>query len=464
MKKLNKKSIIIISVAAAFTAALVILFFVRRNTGVNLSKKLNTVYDYAAFDKAVSEAGYERKNIIYPLPYSYSNGDLKINAESAILISADTGDILYEKNADQLIPPASMTKLFLMYTVFKQIENGRASLDDVVPIPESCWASKMPAGSSLMFLGKDHIVTLRELMSGLAVCSGNDASHAIALYLFGDIDSFIEEVNLCINNLGLENTTIVEPSGYSEKNTTTARDMAKFARCYIREFPESLSLFHSLKRIIYPRQENLPKTYHKRDPQRFYTKIPDEIWTPMNQSNTNKLLKVLPGCDGLKTGHIDESGYNLALTCRRNGERYISVTMKGPGKTLKEGDAFRCADGETLQEYAFDNFKKLDAVDSQFYVPLLGAKENSVKLVSPFDVKTVVPVYLYDSLKVKVEKPSCLYGDIECAKQYGKITIVTDEDFVILEAPLIAVEDIKKNNVFLRAVDFLVYKTIKKAE
>ena len=117
-----------------------------------------------------------------------------------------------------------------MYTVFKKIDEGKASLDDVVPIDERSWASKMPPSSSLMFLGKGQVVTLRELLLGLAVCSGNDASHAVAFYLFDDMDSFLNEVNSTIKKAGLEKTRIVEPSGYSEFNVTTAREMAAFSR------------------------------------------------------------------------------------------------------------------------------------------------------------------------------------------------------------------------------------------
>ena len=205
-----------------------------------------------------------------------------------------------------------MTKIFLMYTVFQKIKDGKISLDDVVPLPEECWASRMPPRSSLMFLGKGQTVTLKELLTGIAVCSGNDASHAVAYYLFGDTGKFISEVNRQIQLLGLTKTRIEEPSGYSEQNVTTAREMAAFARVYVSKYPESLELFHSVKKFTYPSQKNLPPNQKKRQPQDFSKGILDEIWTPVTQENTNKLLKTLEGCDGLKTGYIDESGYNLS--------------------------------------------------------------------------------------------------------------------------------------------------------
>ena len=238
--------------------------------------------------QVIADKNFERNQTIHNLPYDIKQADLEIFAESAILINCDTGDILYEKNADEEIPPASMTKLFLMYTVFQKVSEGKASLDDIVPLPPECWASHMPPHSSLMFLGKNQTVTLRELLTGLAVCSGNDASHAIAYYLFGGIDSFLEEVNQQIKLCGLEKTRIVEPSGYNENNVTTAREMAKFARIYISRYPESLKQFHSVKKFAYPSILNIAPEDRNKPSQIFKGSFPDSIWTTIEQENKNK--------------------------------------------------------------------------------------------------------------------------------------------------------------------------------
>ncbi|MGN0739944.1 MAG: D-alanyl-D-alanine carboxypeptidase family protein [Treponema sp.] len=449
-------------------------FFARRNSvlksGYDDIPELSFT-EKLIFESKIKEAGYERNDIIHPLPYKTISAELDIKAESAILINSDTGDILYEKNADELIPPASMTKIFLMYTVFQKISEGKVSLDDFVPLTEECWASRMPARSSLMFLGKGQTVTLRELLTGIAVCSGNDASHAVAYYLFGDTEKFISEVNRQIQLLGLTKTRIAEPSGYSEKNVTTAREMAAFARVYVSKFPESLELFHSVKKFTYPAQKNLPPEQRKRPPQDFSSGIPDEIWTPVMQENTNKLLKSLEGCDGLKTGYIDESGYNLSLTCLRNGVRCISVTMKGPGKNLLEGNEYRIADGTLLQEFGFNGFceiPELNEIKDLYYVSVLGCKEDCAGLVPAFPVKTVVPkIYdengnnLFGKIEVEYEIPKALYGKISCGNVYGKITVKSG-NFVIEEIPLAAQKDIEESSGLKKMFDRLVYHSVKK--
>ena len=117
-----------------------------------------------------------RTKIVTPLPYKTIPADLFINAESAIIIDKDTGNILFEKNADMLIPPASMTKLVEMYVVFEAVANGEVSLDDTVPLPKESWAVNLPSDASIMFLAQGQSVTLRELLLGLAIASGNDAS------------------------------------------------------------------------------------------------------------------------------------------------------------------------------------------------------------------------------------------------------------------------------------------------
>lgn len=460
--------------AVLLTAFFAVCFFIRRNSV--LKSVCNVIPDLSfteklIFESKIREAGYERNNIIHPLPYKTIPAELDIKAESAILINSDTGDILYEKNADELIPPASMTKIFLMYTVFQKIKDGKVSLDDVVPLPEECWASRMPPRSSLMFLGKGQTVTLKELLTGIAVCSGNDASHAVAYYLFGDTGKFISEVNRQIQLLGLTKTRIAEPSGYSEKNVTTAREMAAFARVYVSKYPESLELFHSVKKITYPSQKNLPPNQKKRQPQDFSKGIPDEIWTPVTQENTNKLLKTLEGCDGLKTGYIDESGYNLSLTCLRNGMRCISVTMKGPGKNLYEGNEYRISDGTLLQEFGFNCFleiPELDEIKDFYAVSLLGCKEDCAALVPAFPVKTVIPK-IYDEIgndlsckiEVEYEIPKALYGKISCGSVYGKITVKRG-NFVIEEIPLAAQKDIEESSGLKKMFDRLVYYSIKK--
>lgn len=408
----------------------------------------------------------EHNKIIQKLPYTISSQKIDILAESAILIDMANGNILYEKNADRIIPPASMTKLFAMYVVEEEIRAGNLSYDDIIYLPPECWACNMPPHSSLMFLGKEQIVTVEELLLGLSICSGNDAAYALAYAICGNMDDFVVKMNQIAVSLGLENTRFVESSGYSELNTTTAREMASFARVYIKNHPESLKKFHSVKSFTYPKEKNLaPKDILQA--QDFSQGIPEKITMSITQKNTNPLLDNLLGCDGLKTGYIDESGYNLSLTAQRDSRRFLSVTMKGPGNNTKEGQNGRIHDGTNLMEYAFKNFSDLYVADKikPIFVKVFGSKEKSLNLVPAFDVEyETIPFILGESLqenidnvKVEIEIPDYLFGNITMGTKYGEIRFVLD-DYILDTIPLVADRNIEHSNMIIRLADSIYCK------
>lgn len=290
-----------------------------------------------------------------------------LHARSAILVDAATGAVLFRKNADERIPPASMTKLVAMYTAIRAAANGEITFDDVVDLPPESWAINIPAGSSLMFLAQGQRVTVRELLSGMAIVSGNDAAIALACHVSGSVDAFVARMNAEMERLGLEKTRFVEPSGLSENNLTTAGEFVSFAETYIREYPEALKAFHSRPSLAYPQSWNIPERSRE---------------TPVFQSATNRLLGQLEGCDGLKTGFINESGYNLALTAERNGTRFLSVTMGGPGRGSAEGNRLRSEDGTALIEWAFSNYEtvKPDRIVPR-PVAVFGGKTRAVRAI-----------------------------------------------------------------------------------
>ncbi len=400
----------------------------------------------------------ERKAVLRPLPYQAIKADFDLNAGSAILLDANTGYIIYEKNADQTIPPASMTKLFLIECVMEKISRGEARLDQTIPLGPEAWASNAPPRSSLMFLGKGQIVTLEELLTGLSVASGNDAAAAIASALFGTMDDFLKDANDLVKAMGLEKTVIVEPSGYSEKNLTTPREMATFCRLYIKQFPEALEKFHSIKTFTYPKEKNLPPEQRNRAPQDFSRGIPDEIWTAFEFENTNKLVDVLPGCDGIKTGYIDESGYNLALTTKRGNERFISVTMRGSGKNRAEGDANRFIDGTKLQEWAHKNFSHYEASafsGTEFTLPLYGSQKMFARLMAKENRGLCVPKKA--KISVVTNTPKYLFGKIEFGKQYGSLDIY-DGEKLLQKIPLVAAEDSAAANQFVQRSDEIILR------
>lgn len=399
----------------------------------------------------------KRTSILKELPYSVGKAKLDVWAGSAILIDASNGCVLYEKNADEPIPPASIAKLFVMYIAFKDVADGKISLDDVVTLPERSWAINMPSDASLMFLGQGQIVTLRELLKGLAVASGNDAAIAVADYISGSTKAFVERMNEECAALGLSHTHFVEPSGYDEHNMTTARELAAFCCQYIRRFPQSVEEFHSAPSIKYPLEKNLPSWQKsKGDSAAIY------------QKNTNPLLGTMEGCDGIKTGFIYESRYNLALTAKRNGVRYISITMKGTGVGSKQGNAGRVHDGTEMMEWAFSSFADFNPNESlpQAYpVAAIGSKNKNgkfVNLVPAWNNTVTVPHIsgtsaLSDAKNVKatVNIPRYIYGGVESGKQYGQIQYTLDGN-VLETVPLVADRTYEKAGIFGRVLGALV--------
>ena len=254
-----------------------------------------------------------------------------ISARSAVVMDAASGSLLFEKNPDQSIPPASLTKLVAMYTVMQAVERGEINLTDTIMPPAESWAVNIPPGSSLMFLGNNQRVTVEELMRGMAVVSGNDAAVALAIHTAGSVETFVRQMNEAVAALGLQNTHFEDANGLSEYNRTTARDFARFCAVYVRKYPDHLAQFHSLRELSYPQPHNMLKAQ-----------------TIIRQSATNTLLGKLDGCDGIKTGFIYESGFNIALTAQRNGVRFIAVILGGVGKNMAEGKALREENGTLL--------------------------------------------------------------------------------------------------------------------
>lgn len=402
----------------------------------------------------------QEDDILKPLPYKFNFPQLEIGAESAILINMDNGNIIYEKNADQVIPPASMTKLFAMYVVEEQVKKGLLSYDQIIPLPEESWACNMPPHSSLMFLGKDQVVTLEELLLGLCICSGNDAAYALAYTVCGNMEDFVALMNEEAKKIGLINTSFVESSGYSELNTTTAREMATFCRYYLTNHPESLKRFHSVPSFTYPKEKNIaPGDFLQA--QDFTKGFPEKITMSITQKNTNPLLGKMEGCDGLKTGYIEESGYNLSLTAQRNGTRFLSVTMKGPGNSTWEGQQGRIKDGTALMDYAFYSFATYKSEKIKPYKIKTFASENyAINLVPAYFEDSICMPYItgssmkenLEAVKVDVVIPEYIFGNIQCGTEYGKIIISLD-NYLIKEIPLIADRTSPEKNIFVKFAD-----------
>ncbi|MDX9800240.1 MAG: D-alanyl-D-alanine carboxypeptidase family protein [Spirochaetia bacterium] len=367
----------------------------------------------------------------------------QINCRSAVLYDVVSGTLLYEKNSDEIIPPASMTKLMSLHLLFNAVDAGKLSLDTLIPVSRAASFKSSPPGSSLMFLEEGQKVTLLEIMKGLAVSSGNDAGVAAAEAVSGSLAEFIRLMNSEAKKLGLEKTYFADSSGYSSKNQTTARDFARFCMIYLEKHPNALSLLHSLPDFTYPKRDNIPpggkSTYG------FIT-----------QKNNNILLGSLEGVDGLKTGYIDESGYNIALTAERNGRRLLAVTMGGE----KENGIFnRAIDGAVLLSYGFYYFKTFypllpDMPPRKVFKGKSGraAVTASVPAVTlPRDSSGSA-----ENLNWRITWEGPLAAPFDKGRKAGEITLLDSVGSVIFTRPITTVSGVEKGSWIKQAFDSIL--------
>lgn len=385
-----------------------------------------------------------------------------IAARAAVVMDAVSGALLFEKNPDQSIPPASLTKLVAIYTAMQAVERGDIHLSDIISPPQESWAVNMPPGSSLMFLGKNQRVSVEELILGMSVVSGNDAAIALAIHTAGSVAAFVQQMNETVAALGLQNTHFEEPSGLSEYNRTTARDFARFAAAYVRKYPEHLAQFHSVRELSYPQPHNALT------PQR-----------AIRQSATNTLLDHLEGCDGIKTGFIYESGFNIALTAQRNGARFIAVILGGAGRNSREGKAIRETNGKALMEWAFANFSTVYAQHFPLHVPaipVLGAKQaadktafiplladaagNNAAFTVPLREKNGLQ-QKHDDIYSRILLPTVFYAPIAAGQKIGRVQFVRQtggDDQILAEFPLITDRAVEQDSMLRLKYDSLAFK------
>lgn len=269
--------------------------------------------------------------------------DLVPEAPSAVLLDQGSGRILYQKHPDLSIPPASLTKLMTLHLAWKALGEGRVHASDLVPVTAQTTGHNVPPGSSLMFLEPGQRVTFRELMLGLAVDSGNDAGMTLAQFLAGSQEAFVGQMNAEAQALGLTGTVFFDSFGYDARNRTTAGDFARFCRLYLATHPQSVQVLHNVRELAFPLAEN---------------RAPGDEHPPRTivQPNRNTLLGAYPGADGLKTGYIEESGYNLAATALRGDQRLVAVLLGIQGRNANEGTRIRTAAATRLLDFGFRTY------------------------------------------------------------------------------------------------------------
>ena len=364
-----------------------------------------------------------------------------INAESAILIDAATGTVLFEKNADTPIPPASMTKLMTIHTALEFINDGRADANALVPVSAAADFRNLPPRSSLMFIEQGQRVTLIELLQGLALPSGNDAGIAVAEYLAGSVENFVALMNEQAEKLGMLQTRFYDSSGLSEKNVTTAREFADFCRIYIENNSRYNELLHLPQSFTYPKDKNLAASGKS-------------VHGPITQKNHNLLIGRMASVGGLKTGYIDESGYNFAATAVQGSRRLILVTMGGPGSSSSDGSLKRAIDAAVLLSYGFYAWiEYLPQVPIDERIEIYGGAADSLGLVYSPAADILIQTAMLDELEFiphlhEIKLP------LSEGSLIGRWQLVLNG--TELQSGIItAAEEVKKGNIFRRIFDRL---------
>ncbi|TFG80140.1 MAG: D-alanyl-D-alanine carboxypeptidase [Spirochaetales bacterium] len=362
----------------------------------------------------------------------------RIDARAIVVMDYANGDILYALDPDETIPPASLTKLMTLHVALKAVESGRVSLSDIITIRREEASPHLPYGSSLMYLQEGMHVPFEDLLRGMAVISGNDAAFTVARVLGGSNEGFARLMNDEARALGLGASHFVEPSGLSEENLTTAREMAILARNYLRKHPGALAAYNSRLSMEFPRADVMPDGVP-----------PPDIKILLR--NRNGLLFTYEGCDGLKTGYIDESGFNLVATAERDGTRFIVITMGGT-----YGPASRERGGAMLLDWAFSTWKTVrPAIPSLPEVRVWGGARQRVALNTSEDVSFTVPAVYAGYVSVRLEVDPEASAPVAKGDRMGRL-VFTAGDRILRRIDLVASDDAPLGNFLVRIKDAIV--------
>ena len=348
------------------------------------------------------------------IPIVKAEDSLNLSSESAILMDAESSKILYEKNIDEKLPMASMTKIMSMLLIMENIENGSLKYEDKVLISEN--ASGM--GGSQVFLQAGEEYTVDDLLKCIAVSSANDAVVAMAEKISGSVDTFVTLMNEKAKSLGLENTNFANPHGLDNENHySTAYDMAIMAKELLKH-------------------EDILK----------YTSIYEDYLTKPDGSqvwlvNTNRLVRFYDGVDGLKTGYTTEAGYCLTATAKKNDLRLISVVMKSPSAEERSSDT------STLLTYGFNSFKSNVIYRKDKSLGKIKIEKGKLKEVDVYlkeDATEILSVTEKPSdytFNIKIDK---IIAPVKAGTIVGTTEIIDNEGNIIKEADIIVKIDVEK--------------------
>lgn len=342
----------------------------------------------------------------------------RINASSYLVMDYHSGRLVVNENADKRVEPASLTKIMTVYIAAKELAAGNIHLDDKVHVSEKAWRMT----GSRMFIEVNKQVTVEELLHGIIIQSGNDASVALAEYIAGDEDVFAQLMNQQAKLLGMINTNFVNSTGLPHaEHYTTANDLALLARSLIREYPEIYAM-HSLKEFIY---------------------------NGIKQTNRNSMLWRDESVDGIKTGHTESAGYCLVASATRGGMRLISVVMG------TEGDNARINMTQALLSYAFRFFEthKLYTANQVIQTGRIwkGDRE-SVDLGVNQDLYITIPKGTYKQLDASIELEPIIIAPVSVGEVKGTLKVKLEKQELVNQ-PLITLQSVGSGSVLGRFKD-----------
>lgn len=354
-----------------------------------------------------------------------SAGALETKAKQAIIIDMSTGDVLFSKDPDKAVPPASMSKLMTIYMVLERLKQGGLKLTDKFKVSVKAWRK----GGSKMFVRVNTMVSVEDLLRGIVIQSGNDACIVVAEGLAGSEEAFAEEMTARARQLGMENSTFKNATGWpAAGHEMSVRDIALLTRKIITEFPDYYRYF-----------KEKSFTYNK-----------------IRQPNRNPLLYNNFGADGLKTGHTEAAGYGLAASMERDGRRVVmvlhglpSIRKRSSESMLLMGWAFR-----EFKVYSF--FKKGQTVaDADVW---LGA-EDKVPLAIDRDLNVTLPRKARRKLKAKIVYTGPIPAPIKQGTAVAKL-VISAPGVVTREYPLVAAKDVERLGPFGRlgvAIQYMIW-------
>lgn len=347
-----------------------------------------------------------------------------VPVKSWAILDADSGQLLAGHNADQRLQPASLTKLMTAYVAFTALKAGHIRDTDAVRVSEAAWRRGYVTRESRMFLELGSQVTVAELLQGVIVQSGNDASVALAEHIAGNETDFVDVMNRYAADLGMTNSHFTNATGVPDpKLVTTARDLALLSRALVRDFPNRYAVFSQRE-----------FTYNK-----------------ILQRNRNSLLKEDIGVDGLKTGHHDDAGYCLAASALRDGRRLIAVVL-GAQKPRQRADAVR-----TLLDYGFRFFETVTPARAQsalVQTRVWKGAQDAVPVGVTRDLHLSIPHGTRSQLKMETVVNTPVLAPVAAGQVMGTLRIKLG-DQIVRQEPLVALAAVPLGGLWRRGIDTL---------